>query len=165
MHKLYVTQQQWALQERFSVRDDHNDPVYQVVGSKFQMPKFFEILDLNNRVVATVTKKPLSLVATYYLQIGGQTVATIQRRPTFLRPSYDLTAVGLTVTGTLWDLNFEIKRQGKVVGRVRRAGLSLNNKYEIVVLDDDIQLILVGLVLAIDYGRHAAAAAAVSTTF
>jgi len=68
------------------VRDDHNAPVYQVVGSKFQRPKFFEILDLNNQVMATVTKKPLSLVATYYLQIGGQTVATIQRRPTFLRP-------------------------------------------------------------------------------
>ncbi|WP_204121841.1 MULTISPECIES: LURP-one-related/scramblase family protein [Levilactobacillus] len=165
MHKLYLTQQQWAFKERFSVRDDHNTPVYQVISSKFQMPKFFEILDVNNQVVATVTKKPLSLVATYCLQIGGKTVATIQKRPTFLRPSYDLTAVGLTVTGSLWDLNFEIKRQDQVVGRVRRAGLSLKNKYEIVVLDDDSQLILVGLVLAVDYGRHMAAAAAVSTTF
>lgn len=162
MHKLYLNQRVFSLREKFSVLNEREQPVYQVVGSVFQIPKHFDILDLNDRVVASITKKPLSWLPKFFLEIGGQQVATIQKSLTLLKPRYELTAAGLTVTGDFWDMNFEVSRQGTVVGRVTKRWFSVGDKYEITIIDDDQELLLVGLVIAIDYVKRMAAAAASS---
>lgn len=160
MRKLYLNQKVWSLREKFTIRDEHDHPVYQAVGSVFQVPKHFDILDMQNTVIARVTKKPLSWLPLFSLEIGGQPVATIQKKFTLFKPRYDLSASGVTVTGDFWDMNFTVSRQGHTVGKVAKRWFSLGDQYEITIAHDDDTLLLVGLVIAIDYVKRTEQAAA-----
>ncbi|KRO04508.1 hypothetical protein IV54_GL001295 [Levilactobacillus paucivorans] len=160
MSKLYLNQKVLSLRDKFDILDERDNPVYHAVGSVFRIPKHFDILDLNDRVVASVTKKPFTLMPQFTLEIGGRSVATIQKRFTFLKPHYDLNAAGLTVSGDFWDMNFDVSRQGTVVGQIRKRWFSVGDKYEISTFDDQEELLLVGLVIAIDYVKKQAEAAA-----
>ncbi|WP_164504786.1 LURP-one-related/scramblase family protein [Levilactobacillus huananensis] len=162
MHKLYLNQKVLALRDRFAILDERDNPVYHAVGSVFRIPKHFDILDLNDRIVASVTKKPFALLPQFTLEIDGRSVATIQKRFTFLKPRYDLKAAGLTVSGDFWDMNFDVLRQGTAVGQIRKRWFSVGDKYEITIFDDQEELLLVGLVIAIDYVKKQADAAASS---
>lgn len=160
MYKLYLKQQVWSLRDKFAVLNERDQPVYQVVGSVFQIAKHFDILDRSKRVVGSVTKKPLSWQPTFYLEIGGQQVATIQKRFTFFSSRYELSAVGLAVTGDVWDMNFEVARQGQVSGRVAKRWFTVGDKYEITIINEADELLLVGLVIAIAYVKQMQAGAA-----
>ncbi|MFD1420653.1 LURP-one-related/scramblase family protein [Lactiplantibacillus songbeiensis] len=164
MRQLYLNQKVWSVREKFAVLDHQDRPVYQAVGSLFKIPKHFDILDLHDHIVATVTKQPFSWLPRFYLKIGDQQVATIQKRFTFFKPRYDLVAAGLTVTGDFWDMNFDVSRKGQLVGRVAKRWFSIGDKYEMTIQDSADELLIVGLVIAIDYVKRVEAAAASSST-
>lgn len=164
MRKLYLNQKVWSWREKFAILDERDRPVYQAVGSLFQIPKHFDILDLNDQEVARVTKKPVSWQPIFFLEIGGQQVATIQKRFTFFKSHYELMAAGLDVSGDFWDMNFTVTRQGRTVGRVTKRWFSFGDKYEIEIMNDADQLLLVGLVIAIDYVKRMEQAATSSSS-
>ena len=164
MRKLYLDQKIWSVREKFTIYDDRERPVYRAQGSLFKIPKHFDIFDLQDHVVASVTKQPLHWLPRFDLKIGGQPVATIQKQFSLFKPRYDLVATGLTVTGDFWDMNFTVSRRGQVVGTVAKRWFSVGDKYEITSQDDTDSLLLVGLVLAIDYVKRQAQAAANSSS-
>ncbi|ETY73373.1 LURP-one-related/scramblase family protein [Lactiplantibacillus fabifermentans] len=158
MRHLYLNQKILAVRDKFAVLDDQEQPVYQVAGSLFRIPKQFEITDTSGRVVGTVTKKVVALMPRFDLNIDRRTVVTIQKKVTFFKPRYELIAAGLTVQGDFWDMNFEVVRDGVVVGSVAKRWFSIGDKYEISIANDDDELIMVGLVVAIDYVKRLEAA-------
>ena len=158
MRHLYLNQKILAVRDKFAVLDDQERPVYQVSGSLFRIPKRFEIMDASGQVVGTVTKKVVALMPRFDLNIDRRTVVTIQKKVTFFKPRYELTAAGLTVQGDFWDMNFEVVRNGVVVGSVAKRWFSIGDKYEISIANDDDELIMVGLVVAIDYVKRLEAA-------
>ncbi|MCH4123351.1 MAG: LURP-one-related family protein [Levilactobacillus sp.] len=164
MRKLYLDQKVWSVREEFTIYDDREQPVYRAQGSLFKIPKHFDILDLQDHVVASVTKRPLHFLSSFDLEIGGQLVATIQKQFSLVKPRYELVAAGLSVTGDFWDMNFTVSRYGQVIGTVAKRWFSVGDKYEITIQDDTDSLLLVGLVLAIDYVKRQAQAAANSSS-
>lgn len=164
MRKLYLNQKVWSFREKFAICDANDRPVYHAVGSVFQIPKHFDILDLQDNRVASVIKQPMTWLPCFYLKIAGQQVATIQKKFTLFKPRYELSAAGLTVTGDFWDMNFTVSRRGKVIGTVAKRWFSIGDKYEITIQDDTDSLLLVGLVIAIDYVKRTEQAASASSS-
>ncbi|MFC6181025.1 LURP-one-related/scramblase family protein [Lactiplantibacillus daowaiensis] len=160
MRQLYINQKILSFRDRYAVLDAQSEPVYQVTGSLFSIPKHFDIENMAGSVVARVTKKPIAWLPRFYLEIDGRQVATLQKRMTVLRAKYTLSALNLTVTGDFWDMNFEVARNGQVIGSVAKRYFSIGDKYEITILDDADERLLVGLVVAIDYVKRSEAAAA-----
>ncbi|MFC6201699.1 LURP-one-related/scramblase family protein [Lactiplantibacillus nangangensis] len=165
MRKLYLAQNIWSMRGKFVVSDEQGKPVYRVVGSLFKFAKHFDILNLNGSVAATVTKAPISWLPRFDLTIDGRSVATIQKKWTLFKPRYELSAVGITVIGDFWNMNFELRRGNRLIGQVAKRWFSIGDKYELTVVAEEDDLLVVGLVLAIDYAkRQAAAAASVSAS-
>jgi uncharacterized protein YxjI len=163
MRRLFVDQKLWSLRERFSVDDEDGGAVYTVEGSLFQIPKQFSINDPSGRQRARVWKKPVSWLPRFFVEVDGVQVATISKQFTFLRPRYTIDGPGLTVTGDYWDMSFELTLDGALVGRVDKKWMSMHDKYAIEIERPDDELVVVGIVLAIDYVKRTEESAAAST--
>jgi uncharacterized protein YxjI len=150
MHRLYVEQKMMSLRGRFAVTDEHGGPLYQVEGSFLQIPKSFTISDVAGRPRARVWKQPVSWLPRFYVEIEGVQVATIQKSMSFLRPRYSVEGPGLTVAGNVWDMRFELLQGGTVVGRVDKRW-TLRDRYAIEIERPEDELLVLGIVLAIDY--------------
>lgn len=164
MRRLFVDQKLWSLRERFTVNDEHGGAVYTVEGSLFQIPKQFTISDPAGRERARVWKKPVSWMPRFFVEVDGTQVATIAKQFTFLRPRYTIDGPGLSVTGDFWDMSFELNLGGEVVGRVDKKWMAVRDQYAIEIERPEDELVVLGIVLAIDYVKRTEQTAAAGTT-
>ncbi|MCK2158686.1 MULTISPECIES: LURP-one-related family protein [Exiguobacterium] len=149
MHTLYMKQKVFSLRGRFSIQDQQEQDVYLVEGSFMKLPKTFSISTVDGEEVAVITKKMLSLLPKFFIEVDGETL-TIEKSFTFFKDRYTIDAADLEIDGDWWDMDFEIKRQGDVVGSVEKKWFTFGDSYEIQVFDPDIEKILIALVVAID---------------
>ena len=149
MHTLYMKQKVFSLRGRFSIQDQQEQDVYLVEGSFMKLPKTFSISTVDGEEVAVITKKMLSLLPKFVIEVDGETL-TIEKSFTFFKDRYTIDAADLEIDGDWWDMDFEIKRHGEVVGSVEKKWFTFGDSYEIQVFDPDIEKILIALVVAID---------------
>jgi uncharacterized protein YxjI len=164
MRRLFVDQKIWSLRERFTVDDEQGAAVYTVEGSLFKIPKQFSISDPSGRERARVWKKPVSWLPRFFVEVDGVEVATIAKQFTFLRPRYTIDGPGLTVTGDYWDMSFEIDLGGALVGRVDKKWMAVRDTYAIEIERPEDELVVLGIVLAIDYVKRTEQAGAAGAT-
>ena len=149
MHTLYMKQKVFSLRGRFSIQDQQEQDVYLVEGSFMKLPKTFSISTVEGEEVAVITKKMLSLLPKFFIEVDGETL-TIEKSFTFFKDRYTIDTADLEIDGDWWDMDFEIKRHGEVVGSVEKKWFTFGDSYEIQVFDPDIEKILIALIVAID---------------
>lgn len=149
MYTLYMKQKVLSLRGRFSIQDQQEQDVYLVEGSFMKLPKTFSISTVEGEEVAVITKKMLSLLPKFFIEVDGETL-TIEKSFTFFKDRYTIDATDLEIDGDWWDMDFEIKRHGEVVGSVEKKWFTFGDSYEIQVFDPEIEKILIALVVAID---------------
>ncbi len=149
MHTLYMKQKIFSLRGRFSIQDHQEQDVYLVEGSFMQIPKTFSISSVDGEEVATITKKVFSLLPKFFVEVDGETL-TIEKSFTFFKDRYTIDAADLEIDGDWWDMDFQIKRHGEVVGSVEKKWFTFGDSYEIQVFDPDVEKVLIALVVAID---------------
>lgn len=149
MYTLYMKQKVLSLRGRFSIQDQQEQDVYLVEGSLMKLPKTFSISTVEGEEVAVITKKMLSLLPKFFIEVDGETL-TIEKSFTFFKDRYTIDAADLEIDGDWWDMDFEIKRHGEVVGSVEKKWFTFGDSYEIQVFDPEIEKILIALVVAID---------------
>ena len=163
MYRLYVDQKLLSLRERFTVNDEAGTPQFTVEGSLLKIPKEFWIRDLSGTDLARVWKQPVSWLPRFYLEIGGVQVATIRKEFTFLRSQYTIEGPGIEVSGDVWSMSFELSRAGVPIGRVDKKWMSVRDKYAIEIDSPADEVLVLGIVLAIDYVKRMESAAAAGT--
>lgn len=151
MRKLYIKQRILSLGEKFSVKDEQENEIYFVEGSFMQIPKRFSIMDSRRNEVALVTKKPFSFLPTFIVDVNEQEPIIIKKQLSFLKARYTIDAADLEVHGNWWDMDFELFQKGKLVGNVNKKWFTWGDSYELSILNDEMESLLIGLVVAIDY--------------
>ena len=159
MKKLYIKQKLFSLSGKFTVTDELQQEKYTVEGSFLKIPKSFTIYNTGREEVATITKQVLTWLPKFTLNVNGDDVAVIKKEFTFFKPKYTIEAASLEISGDWWDMSFEIYHQGQVVGRVNKAWMKLADTYEVEIIDDYLEPIVISLVIAIDCVRADQAAA------
>ena len=149
MHTLYMKQKVFSLRGRFSIQDQQEQDVYLVEGSFMQIPKTFSISSVDGEEVAVITKKVFSLLPKFFVEVDGETL-TIEKSFTFFKDRYTIDAADLEIDGDWWDMDFQIKRHGEVVGSVEKKWFTFGDSYEIQVFSPDVEKVLIALVVAID---------------
>lgn len=164
MNTLYMKQKVFSLRGRFAIQDEHQQDRYVIEGSFMQIPKTFTISDVSGQAITTITKKTFSLLPTFYVEVDGQGPMTIYKEFTFFRPKYTIDAAGIEVDGNWWDMDFHVTRDGEMIGRVQKKWLTWGDTYEIEVLDDTMEHLLISIVVAIDCVKADQAGAAGAVT-
>lgn len=154
MRKLIVTQKLISLREQYSIADESGQELYQAEGSLLVVPKRFTIRDRAGNELATVRRQPISILPQFNLSIGGQQVAVIQKQISLIKPRYRVDGPGLAVRGDIFNMSFEILKDGRVIGRVDKRWVSIRDVYAIEVYDERDEILALGIVLAIDYVKR-----------
>ncbi len=150
MRQLYIKQKVFSLSGKFSVKDAEENEVYFVEGSFMQIPKTFLIMDGARQEVAIITKKTFSFLPTFFVEVHGQETVTIKKEFSFLKARYSIDAAGIEIQGNWWDMDFEVYRNGELIGAVSKKWFTWGDSYQLEILDDEMEPFLVALVVAID---------------
>ncbi|MGK7377190.1 LURP-one-related/scramblase family protein [Planococcus sp. 1R117A] len=165
MKQLYIKQKVLSLSGKFAVKNQQEQDVYYVEGSFMQIPKTFSIMNTASDEVALITKKTFSLLPKFFVEVNGQEVLTIEKEFSFFKARYRIDAAGIEVLGNWWDMDFQVLRHGEVVGQVNKEWFAWGDSYQVQILDEDMETIVIALVVAIDCVKadQAAASSAAST--
>ncbi|UXH46453.1 LURP-one-related family protein [Rossellomorea vietnamensis] len=150
MKELYIKQKVFSLSEKFTVKDQDEKDVYYVEGSFMKVPKTFTIMNQDRDEVALITKKVLSFLPTFFVEVNGEEVVTIKKELSFLKAKYSIDAEGIEVEGSWMDMNFKVLHQGRVVGEVGKEWFSWGDSYRVQILEEEMETVILALVIAID---------------
>lgn len=151
MSHLYIKQKVFSLSERFTVKDEHEQDKYFIRGSFLSIPKTFEIEDIEGRQVALITKKIFSFLPKFYVEAGGSEILTIIKEFTFFRDRYRIDSSDIEINGDWWDKNFEVFKQGKKIAHVTEKWFTWGDTYDVHVIDEEFEHIVIAIVVAIDF--------------
>ncbi|MFC4713677.1 LURP-one-related/scramblase family protein [Planococcus dechangensis] len=160
MKQLFIKQKVFSLSEKFTVKDEQERDVYFVEGSFLKIPKTFSILDAERNEITLITKKTFSFLPTFFVEVDGQEAVTIKKDFTFFKQRYAIEAAGIDVQGNWWDMEFDIVKNGAVIGSVSKQWFSWGDSYAVQVLDEELEHLVISLVVAIDCVKADQAAAA-----
>lgn len=150
MRQLYIKQKVFSFNEKFTVKDQDEQDRFYVEGSFMRIPKTFSIMDTSREEVALITKKTLSFLPKFFVEVGGEEVLTIKKELSFFKDRYTIDAAGIEVQGNWWDMNFQVLKHGEVVGEVAKEWFSWGDSYRVNVLHDEMETVMVAIVIAID---------------
>lgn len=160
MKKLYMKQKVFSLSGKFTVMDEEQEDAYYIEGSFLQIPKTFTIMDPARREIALITKKTFSFLPKFFVEVDGREILTIKKEFSFFKARYTIDAAGVDVRGNWWDMNFEVLQHGNVVGSVSKQWFTWGDSYEMQILDESMEHLIIALVVAIDCVKADEAAAA-----
>lgn len=83
MKKLYIKQKVFSIGEKFTVMDEDQQPRYFVKGSFMKIPKTFHIEDEHGNEVSRITKKVISLLPKFYVEMNGKEAIEISKHLSF----------------------------------------------------------------------------------
>ncbi|MFC7687781.1 LURP-one-related/scramblase family protein [Ureibacillus sp. GCM10028918] len=159
MKQLYIKQKVFSLSGKFTVKDQQENDVYYVEGSFMQIPKTFSIMNTTRDEVALITKKVFSFLPIFFVEVNGKEAITIKKEFSFFKPRYTIDAAGIEVQGNWWDMDFQILQHGEIVGTVSKKWFTWGDSYEVQILDDAMEAVIIALVVAIDCVKADQAAA------
>jgi len=164
MKNLYIKQKVFSLSGKFTVKDELEQDVYYVEGSFLKLPKTFSILDMGSNEVGLITKKMFSFLPKFFVEVNGKEAVTIKKEFSFFKPRYTIDAAGIEVKGNWWDMNFQVLQHGEVVGNVSKKWFTWGDSYQVQIMNEEMESIIIALVIAIDCVKADQAAASSAAT-
>ncbi len=164
MKQLYIKQKVFSLSGKFTVKDQTEQDIYYVEGSFMQVPKTFSIMNTNRQEVALITKKVFSFLPKFFVEVNGYEALTIRKEFSFFKPRYTIDAADIEVQGNWWDMDFQVKQHGNVIGTVSKEWFTWGDSYKVQIENEEMEAIIIALVVAIDCVKADEAAAASAAT-
>ena len=154
MKSLYIKQKVWSLKEKYTVINEHQEDVYFIEGSFMKMPKRFIILDQSGNEIAQITRKILTLLPKFEVDIVGEYPITISKSLSFFNEKYSIESQDIEVRGNWWALNFEVWKHEQLIGSVQSKIFKWADTYELSIYDEMYEKLMVSITVAIDCVRH-----------
>ena len=155
---LYMKQKVFAFKDRFYITDEKGNNVLYVEGELFSLGKKLHIFDMQNKELALVQQRLLTLLPKFSVMVEGEEVAEIAKELTLFRPRYKVKGPGWTVDGDIWDHDYKIRKGLDAIIHVSKAWLSWGDTYKIDIDKGINPVMAIAVVLAIDCVLDAEAA-------
>jgi len=134
-------------------------PIYQVKGKILSLHHTLVLRDLAGNELATVEKQLISFTPKFHITRHGVEAATVRKK--LISPFVDRFTVDipgpddLHVTGSVFQHNFTIERQGNVVATVSKQWVALTDTYGVETAPGEDDILILAVVLAIDLTEDA----------
>lgn len=141
------------LGEDSDITNEQGQPVYIVDGKLLSLNQALVVRDMAGNEVARVHRQLLSLVPTYHIERQGSDTEVRKR---FFSPFVDRYTIDipgpddLSVTGSLFEHEYTIRRGEQVVATVSKQWISLTATYGVDIAPGEDDLLILTSVLALD---------------
>ena len=133
--KLYIKQQIFSWNDRFSVYDAYENELFTVEGELFSFGKQLAILDRNGNEVYRIEQELFRFRPRYHVVRNGEVQATVVKELSMFSPYYTVEGPGWEVQGDFFDHDYEITDGGRLVASVQKQWFTWGDTYEISVDD------------------------------
>lgn len=152
MRKLYVKQKVFKFTDHYDVLDENNNPIYKVdqdfrfFGNSVNVSKYDGSKSFN------ISRGMIFLLPKYSVKFSDGNKMTIQQDLTFFRKKIKIISNDYTLElkGNIWDINFEVYNNLKLVGNIYKKFLSWSDTFVIDVYDDSFEEELLALLIVVD---------------
>lgn len=163
MKELFIKQKLLSLNEKFTIKNKDEEDVYYVEGSFMRIPKTFSIMNASRDEVATITKKIFSFLPMFFVEVDNREIVRIKKEFTFFKARYTIDVPNLEVHGNWWDMDFQLLQAGEVIAEVSKQWFTVGDHYQVQILDEAMETIIIAIVVAIDCAKDEAEAAAINS--
>src|SRR5699024_12005314 len=102
-----------------------------------QNAKSFSNSNINSEEVGIVTKKIFTLLPKFFEKVKGQRqTLTIRKKFSFFKPKYTIDESDIEVKVNWWEMDFQLIKQGEVIGDVRKVRFTWGDSYKVQVVDE-----------------------------
>ncbi len=149
----------FRLTEDSVIQNEQGAPILQVKGKIFSLHHTLVLMDLAGNELATVNKQIISLTPKFHITRHGEEAATVRKR--LISPFVDRFIVDipgpddLEITGSLFEHNFSIERNGTVIATVSKQWVALTDTYGVETAAGEDDVLILAVVLAIDLTEDA----------
>lgn len=149
----------FRLTEDSVIKDEHGTPIYQVKGKLLSLHHTLVLMDLSGNELATVNKQLISITPKFHITRMGVEAATVRKK--LISPFIDRFTVDLPgpddlhVSGSIFEHNFTMERNGNVVATVSKHWVSMTETYGVDIVDGEDDVLILAVVLAIDLTEDA----------
>jgi uncharacterized protein YxjI len=149
-----VREKIFRLGEDNDILNEAGQPVYQVDGKVLSLHGLMLVNDLSGNQVGQVSRKLVSLLATYEITLaGGVTAEVHQRFSGPFHPKWTISVAGgndLEMTGNFGGHDFTLTEDGQTVASVSKAWISIADSYGVDIVDGQNDLLILCAVLALE---------------
>jgi uncharacterized protein YxjI len=151
----------YLIRERFfrigedsDITNEEGQPVLQVDGKVLSLHNTLIVRDMAGNEVARVERQLLALWPTYHITRQGQEIAEVRKK--LISPFVDRFTIDipgpddLSMTGSLLEHEYTIRRGDQVVATVSKRWFSLTESYGVEIAPGEDDLLILASVLALD---------------
>jgi len=151
MGKLRIRQRILSMRDRFDITDEHGREKYYAEGALLSWGKRCTIWNAQKTEVARIEEKVFAFMPTFFIYVGNKEVATIKKEFSFFTPRYHIDFGNIKVMGDPWRLNYTLESGGRTIGSINKKFFTMADTYEVDILDETLEPLILSLVLSIDY--------------
>lgn len=155
MKKFYIEENALDLGKNFSVADEEDKMVYQVTDTlAIPTRKKYLIKDAKDRQIGEISKQRWTFggfdLPRYYVNVKGWKKLTVMRDIVSFKTEYRIEGEGLSIKGNWLGRNFKILKDGHEVGQVVRKRCHDKDVFEITVLEEQFEGLLICFMVTLD---------------
>jgi uncharacterized protein YxjI len=156
----YVMKQKvLSLTDRFTIKDDQGEDVYEVKGKLISLGDKLSFRDMQGDELALIKQEIISLVPSYRVYRDGDLQADVSKKLlTVLKDKFKVDmkdgSRDLEIIGNILDHEYRIKRGGDEVARVSKKWVSIGDSYGIEVDEGEDDVLILSCAVIIDMISH-----------
>lgn len=157
MKVFHIRQKFWSLGPKFTIKDSQGQPCYEVAGRFFRFFPSYEIKREDGRGVSTIKRKLSFIFPRFKVKVEGHDSFFIQKKWSWWKARYELENLGLEVRGDLWNMDFDLMKDGEVLANIDQEWFKLTSTYVVEVYEEAYEKayedLTIVLVIAIDHAK------------
>lgn len=148
--QLMIKQRVFSLVDTYDIYDENQNVKYKVKAKFFSVGHKLTVTDAQDRVIAEIKQKLISIMPTFYVEQNGNLLGTIKQKMSMFRPKYELDYKGWKVEGDFMHWNYDVYGPLGQIIHIRKKLIAWGDTYFIDFNNDEDELPGILLVIAID---------------
>ena len=147
--KLFVKEKLLSMHNRYYIYNENEELTYEIESKVISIGDKTTIYDKEHNVIAYIEQEIFHFTPHYNVYIEGKYKYQIKKKFHFFKNDYELSNM-YKVEGSIFSLNFTITNNyGKTIALVNRKFLSIGDKYQIEIIDENDIYTILTIIVAI----------------
>lgn len=153
---LYIKQKLFSFKDDYNVYDESLQPIYRVESEFLAMLSKIHLYDMNGKELFFIKRKLKFMFAEYEIYSGDKLCAVVKQEFAMFRPKLSVSSAygDFDIDGEFFQMDFEVKCNGMLLGRISKEWLTFGDSYRLEVENSFNSGFFTALVIAIDNCMH-----------
>jgi uncharacterized protein YxjI len=142
-----------SIGDDFWIEDEDGNRAYRVDGKAARLRETILLKDAEDREVAKIQERKLSVRDKMAIERDGETIATVHKALVGIRDRFAIDiegAEGLKAHGNIVDHEYEIERDGETIARVSKKWFRVRDSYGVEIRGGEDEGVLLAAVVALE---------------